>query len=444
MNNLGINALPPETLKMLDLGMRVFPVKAKDKIPLIAEWQKKATTDREQIDKLARKYPGCNWGIATGPESGVFVVDVDGDEGTETIKAWEGVHDDGWTQSLVIKTGKGLHIFYQYPEDAKIRNSARQIAPGIDIRGEGGFVVAPGSVHSSGNIYSIKRDLPIIEAEQWLLDLILNLKPKRQPESTSTALVLASDSSEAEASKGSRNSTLTMLAGGMRRKAMAYESIAAALLEENQKRCKPPLGEDEVLAIARSVSRYPPDYEPPQTEIGFKEAFVTEYGSDIRIVDGSEWRIWEQIQRGGRWKADTTREIEDRIQRFLRVQASFTGEKRQAAGIASTYMVQNLVKLARSDRKLAITRDQFDANPMVLNTPSGLIDFINRQCRETVREDYCSKITAIGPEQMPTPHWDSYLQLFHPDPGRAVADGHAACTKIWPVFAKGWGVARPP
>jgi putative DNA primase/helicase len=415
MNRLGVDALPTETLKMLDLGMRLLPVKAKDKHPLIAAWQKKATTDRELIDKWSREYPGCNWGIATGIESGVFVVDVDGDEGLASVRNWQNEHGESWAKTLLATTGKGRHLYYQFPPDVKIRNSAGQIAPGIDIRGEGGFVVAPGSVHPSGSIYRIKSELPIAEAEQWLLDLILKRLPKSETKAEGTAMTVVSAPSQVEVGEGGRNSTLTMLAGGMRRKAMAYESIAAGLLAENQKRCKPPLEKDEVLAIARSVSAYAPDYQPPMTEIGFKEAFVSEYGLDIRIVDGKEWQIWDQIQRGGRWKGDTTREIEDRAQRFLRVQASFAGDKRQAAGIASTYMVQNLVKLARSDRRIALTRDRFDSNPMVLNTPSGLIDFANNTCRETRREDYCSKITTVGPKSMPTPRWQSYLDRFHPE-----------------------------
>lgn len=418
MKKTGIDGIPSQTLQMLKRGMRLFPVRPKEKKPLINKWQQRATTNREQIDQWAREHAGCNWGIATGRESGVFVVDVDGEDGNATLQKWQREHGDRWAQTLTVSTGKGFHLFYRFPEEAEIRNSAKLVAPGIDIRGEGGYVVAPGSVHPSGSVYNIKWDLPIAEAEQWILDLILSRRPKGQAEASGSALVVVADSSQAEASKGIRNSTLTMLAGGMRRKAMAYESIAAALLEENQKRCKPPLGQDEVLSIACSVSKYAPDYEPPMTEIALKEAFVNEYGSDIRIVDGSEWRIWEQIQRGGRWKVDATREIEDRVQRFLRVQASFAGDKRQAAGIASTYMVQNLVKLARSDRRVALTRDLFDASPMVLNTTNGLINFISRQCRKTEREDYCSKITIVGPERKPTPLWNSYLTRFHPDPER--------------------------
>lgn len=418
MNKRGIESLPSETLKMLEFGMRLLPVRAKQKKPLVPDWPKEATTDRAQIDKWAREYPNCNWGIATGRESGVFVVDVDGEEGERTVQRLTEEHGEAWKNTYSVTTANGFHLYYANPPDVTINSNVKRIAPGLDMRGEGGQAIAPGSIHPSGIVYSIKADLPIADAEPWLLDLILNPRSKSQSKNPSTALAVTFGASQVEAGEGSRNSTLTMLAGGMRRKAMAYESIAAALLQENQKRCKPPLGEDEVLSIARSVSKYAPDYEPPMTEIGLKEAFVTEYGSDIRIVDGSEWRIWEQIQQGGRWKVDATREIEDRAQRFLRVQASFAGDKRQAAGIASTYTVQNLVKLARSDRRIALTRDRFDANPMVLNTPGGLIDFINRQCRETLREDYCSKITSVGPAQMLTPHWDSYLKLFHPDPER--------------------------
>ena len=409
----GKAGIPAEASKMLGLGMCLHPVKPKGKEAILQGWPKKATNNREQLERWAKQFLDCNWAIATGPKSGTFVVDVDGEEGAETLECWMQEHGSLWAHTLTVSTGKGRHLYFGFPVGAGIRNSAKTVAPGIDIRADGGYVVAPGSTHPSGSVYEIVEDLPLAEPEEWLLDLVLNPPLKVQAPRAETALVTVSQVSEVTIPEGGRNSYLISHAGVMRHKNISPAAIRAALLEENATKCNPPLSEREVIAIAESVCRYQPDHTPPKTHIGLKDLFINEFGEDVRIIEGSEWRVWETIDEGGRWKLDATREIEDRIQRFLAVQASF--DPKNARGLASAQMVRNLFGLIRADQRIALTRDRFDANPMVLNTPSGLVDFEAKKIRPVTREDLCSKITAVGVEKMPISLWESYLNRFHPD-----------------------------
>jgi len=130
----------------------VFPVKPKDKRPLTKNGLKDATTDHKQIRKWWSQWPDANIGIKTGKESGLWVLDIDGDTGKESFARLIKDHGD-LPATLAVATGKRLYFYFSYPPDAKISNRAGKIAPGIDVRGDGGYVIAPPSVHPSGREY---------------------------------------------------------------------------------------------------------------------------------------------------------------------------------------------------------------------------------------------------------------------------------------------------
>ncbi|MDF2797556.1 MAG: hypothetical protein K0R85_300 [Devosia sp.] len=137
----------------LDHGFAVFPVRPRSKVPLIKGWPEAATTDEHQINEWWDVYPDANVGIATGAKSGVLVMDIDietgGMESLENLMA----HEE-WVDTRSVRTGTGgLHFYYEFNPSNPIRNSVSLIAPGIDIRGEGGFVLAPPSIHPNGTPY---------------------------------------------------------------------------------------------------------------------------------------------------------------------------------------------------------------------------------------------------------------------------------------------------
>src|SRR5262249_16131729 len=149
-----------------------------------------------------------------------------------------------------------------YPDGFDIRNSAGKLGPGLDVRGNQGYIVAPPLRHLSGQRYAWDAaahpdDIPLAPAPGWMLALLLaptNANIANPEKGRAGAPVVA-----AKLAEGSRNATLTSLAGTMRRRGMSEEAIAAALLAENEARCDPPLAEAEVLKIAKSVARYAPE-----------------------------------------------------------------------------------------------------------------------------------------------------------------------------------------
>lgn len=133
-------------------GWRVVPIKAGEKRPAINDWVQLATTDAATIERWWKSNPGCGVGIVTGKKSGIFVLDVDGEKGRSTLRALEAANDV-LPATYVVKTGTGYHLYFEYP-DFEIRNDAsKRLGPGLDIRGEGGQVVAPPTIHPSGRAY---------------------------------------------------------------------------------------------------------------------------------------------------------------------------------------------------------------------------------------------------------------------------------------------------
>ena len=146
-------------------GFSVFPIKARDKRPL-GPWER-YRKERAAGSELAlwAQAPHLNAGIATGEISGIFVVDLDN---AEAEKAF---FKRGLARTPTVKTANGRHVYFRHPGFA-VKNSAGRIGHGIDVRGDGGYVCAPGSIHPTGVAYKWEvspADTPIAEAPAWLI-----------------------------------------------------------------------------------------------------------------------------------------------------------------------------------------------------------------------------------------------------------------------------------
>jgi len=149
----------------------VFPslIPLKGKVPVESDWQYNCENTRMFN---AEDFKGYNAGIPCGPANGVLVVDVDDEDLFE-----ETVKKKGWklTETRMHLTGRELpHYFYQYPINGNRYGNRSFKEYGFDIRGLGGQVVAPGSIHpDTGRPYEVISDVPIAPAPQWVLELAL-------------------------------------------------------------------------------------------------------------------------------------------------------------------------------------------------------------------------------------------------------------------------------
>lgn len=125
------------------------------KHPIPSNWQHLASPDPAVITQWWPQWPDANVGVATGTKSNVVVLDVDprsgGLEALDALKSKVG----GLPDTLTVRTGSGGFHFYFRPNDGEaLKNSASKLGPGLDFKAENGFVVAPPSLHFSGNRYS--------------------------------------------------------------------------------------------------------------------------------------------------------------------------------------------------------------------------------------------------------------------------------------------------
>lgn len=168
----------------LERGWAVLPVAPRGKVPLTRHGLKDATTDRDQVERWWRRAPQANIGVATGPPSGLLVVDLDGEEGLGSWARLEARH--GVTLTLEAATGGGgVHLVYGYPAGVGLGNSAGRLGGGVDTRGRGGYIIAPPSVHPSGRRYTwtVRGAASPAPAPGWLVDLLRPRAPRAEPSS---------------------------------------------------------------------------------------------------------------------------------------------------------------------------------------------------------------------------------------------------------------------
>jgi hypothetical protein len=141
-----------QVLKLAARGFQLFPCRPQSKEPAVGNWRKLATADPRKLARWFTDFPDANWAIATGPVSGIFVVDLDGEQGE---RSWSELcrQNGGEVNTLTVRTPRGRHLYFTYPDGMVIHNSASKIAPGVDIRGEGGYVLCPPSIHPTGASY---------------------------------------------------------------------------------------------------------------------------------------------------------------------------------------------------------------------------------------------------------------------------------------------------
>jgi len=220
-------------LYMFDKGFKVFPLKQNEKIPMVSGWQEWAVNaTRKKIEDYGKANALSNWGVSCSA-SNTFILDIDdkpGKEGSKSLAPLLSTHGQ-FPDTFVVHTAtKGRHIYFQ----GKGKNSASLIGKDLDTRGEGGYVVAPGSIIDDGS-YQIISVAPMAPTPNWLTSLLQENKKK--------AAVLTDEELVVE---GSRNNTLAMIAGTLRRAGLNHSTILAALTEANETQLQVPLPQSEV------------------------------------------------------------------------------------------------------------------------------------------------------------------------------------------------------
>lgn len=284
------------------LGLAVFPVKLGTKAPLTKHGFKDASKDTGQIEEWWTRWPSANIGIATGAASGgLVVIDLDvkkekGIDGRVTLREWEAEHGKLPDNTWVAITGSGgYHYFYH--SDTQVKTSAG-LYEGIDIRGEGGYVVAPPSIHENGRLYEWEQApmlFPLAEANKTVFDFLHPVpkeweqKPFELPE---------------QIPEGERTDTMMKLVCSQQAKGLSDEAIRAAVRAENEAKCIPPLTDRELeTQVFPALTRYQKG-TAPYGAVYDKGKFrpVKKHGIEMATMDKAEektpdWLITDYVPR---------------------------------------------------------------------------------------------------------------------------------------------------
>jgi putative DNA primase/helicase len=401
-------------------GWSPIPIKDHSKHPNLVELEpylyRAATT--EELNSWA--WSGV--GIVTGPVSGVLVLDVDGPEGKAELQK----HGHPATP-MASTPGGGLHLYFKHPEQ-HVRTGIR-VAPGLDVKASGGYVVAPPSVGPNGRAYEWiipPEEADLADPPEWLMSLLERERPKGPAPKVGERIP-----------SGQRNNALTRLAGTMRRPGMSQGAILAALLEENERRCQPPLPRAEVEKIAASVARYepadddarislnghgaapgPPEYN--RTDLGNAERFVADHGEAVRYC--YPWRKWI-VRTRARWERDEAGQVhrlaKETVRGIYREASAAEEEDRRkalakhAAASESETRIRAMIELAKSE--VPISPHELDSDPWLLNVLNGTIDLRTGDLQGHRREDLITKLAPVEYDpDAPAPTWEAFLERVLP------------------------------
>jgi hypothetical protein len=201
-----------------------------------------ATRDEAVIRKWFSETP-WNIGIVTGLPSGIVVVDIDPrHDGDRSLAALEQEHGPLPPTCRFNTGGGGQHILFRHPR-SPVPNSAGTIAAGIDVRGDGGYIVAPPSTHISGGIYSISNDAEFAPLPDWILSAT---KKAHKPTSWRELADVIPE--------GQRNDTLTRLSGLLLGCGIDPHTCLDLVLAYNEVHCNPPLTPEEVACTVANIA----------------------------------------------------------------------------------------------------------------------------------------------------------------------------------------------
>lgn len=411
------NALLESALAYARRGWPVFPCIPRDKNPMTEHGFKDATTDARVIRGWWHDWPDANVAIVTGDVSGLLAVDVDIDRGgVETLRELEAQYAP-LPETVQSLTGSGgWHNLYHCPPGLP----CGRLGVGIDIKANGGYIVAPPSIHPSGRAYAWEAahhpdDIPIAEPPGWLLYL---LTQRKQTTSTQPA--------EARIPEGERNSRLTSLAGAMRRQGADETAIFAAIWQHNISYCDPPLDEREVRRIAHSVARYQPspDHESLQRDYGHAAVLAELFKDRYRWgVERGRWFAWTgQVWRFVPEEAVAKQAAEELRQHYA-AQLAVATEKAAIQELAKktaetcTYArITGALSFLKGWPGILTMQAEWDSDPWLLNVCNGALDLKTAQLRPHNPADLCTKLAPVDYD--PTADdtlWRRHIERFLPN-----------------------------
>jgi putative DNA primase/helicase len=436
-------------LMMVKRGCAVFPVVKGGKKPAVAKGVHAASKDPTRIKKRFDTHPEENWGMATGKVSGIIILDVDGTEGRANLKKLI-ASNERLPKTVTVETPNGWHFYFRAPGYA-VSNSASRVAQGIDVRGDGGYVVVPGSATSDG-VYRFAEgcspdEVEIAPAPKWLLKEIGKKVPPAGPPVGSQsippghrdrALAYADAAHQRELDRlqkaplHQRNNTLNICAFKLGQ-FLPYGLLSSAVITDELTRVAKQigLGDQEIRATIdsgmRAGQRQPrrlpflkPSEQPPvkvakakkstdritvklarlgENDTDNAQRFAKRLGAKVLHTRGLGWQVFD----GKRWRHDDLGQVVELAKQTARLIADESAhlQSDDARAARSRFAEQSLSKGAL-DRMLDLAKSlvgaedsRLDADPWLINVENGTIDLRTGHREKHDPRDLMTKIMPV-------------------------------------------------
>jgi len=411
---------------------------------------KNATRDPQTIARWWDQERDANIGIKTGKEAGLVVIDVDGPQGEDQLAALVKAHGQ-IPPTPQVKTGRGRHDYYSYPTNCeRIKSIARN---GLDVRADGGYVVAPPSIHANGNRYQWMSDVQTLPDLPDFLISYANGEERAKAKPVASAHQTPADRHAAQERAtieealnhipaAERDVWLQM---GMALNAMEDKVFARELWDRwsatvpekfdpiaqdtTWQSFDRPYNRDPITLRTLYATAMQAGWTPPttgsvevqgrerHTDLGNARRLVRRHGADIRYVHA--WLAWV-IWRDCKWVVDRNGEIMRRAKdtvesQFDEIRASDDGDMRDRArkfalASQSAARIEQMVKLATSEASIVLPADAFDKDQWLLGVENGVIDLRSGSFRHAVRGDLLTKSAHVSYDpNAACPNWVEFI-----------------------------------
>lgn len=418
------------------------------KRPIRRGWQNEPPPSIEMLIEWARQ---GNLGLRTGSASGVIVIDDDTEDGSAESTL-------GLPPTVTVITGSGKkHHYFKAPDNVRIQNSTSHLAPGVDVRAEGGQTVSTGSNHpDTGEPYvwaagRSPEDIPLAEIPPHLLQRMVSTTSapscataalsEQQHAALHWAAKLSLRQAIAELSRtreGKRNDTLNRVTFKLAR-LIPYGAIEQPTLEDQMQSAALAAGlpsDEATRTIASAVTAglakpidpgefyttWSQSQRFPLTDTGNAERMAALAGQELRYCHA--WRKW-LVYEGLRWEPDegAVLRLSKYISRSILEEASRTEDdehRKKAIDWArrseSAERRMAMIKLCQGEDGVSVQQEHLDADPLLLNCRNGTIDLTTGELRPHSRADLITKVVSwdYKPERL-TPLWDAFLLTILPN-----------------------------
>ncbi len=401
-------------------GVRCFPTGI-DKRPF-EPWEPCRTENTQQrLDRFRSVIERGRPFLIAGIPGSNLIVDLDNAKGFGEFMAGQPVEFAGPT---VLTPSGGVHYWHHNGCALGITHPAW----GDILTGDGCYCILPGSGFPADYVKDDKQihapyewapgSVPLHEWEGELPDVPPELLTRLRNGKEKPAKGIGADGKIIP--KGMRNTTLTSLAGSLRRHGLGEDTIGEVLEKVNSERCENPLPEKEVRGIAASVSRYPP--APLKilercTDSGNAEFLAHLFGDQLRFDHQRQrWLRWA----GAWWVPDSTNKVvlmarEAARERQRQASQIENKDQRKAAftwgwNSESRARIDAMLSLAKSQPPFADAGENWDADPWLFGTANGVLDLRTGQLRDGRPEDRITRHSEVvyDPGEVPS-RWVRFL-----------------------------------